>query len=93
MASSAVDEGVAVGGIGVDVGAGEDVAVEDGIGSGVSVATTVGASAADTGWVGTAEAACGCAAGVGVIRLQPASIIKQKARIQTYKPMQKRYTS
>jgi len=93
MAGSAVDEGVAVGGIGVDVGAGEDVAVGDRVGSGVSVAAWVGASAAGTGWAGTADAACGGAAGVGVIRLQPASSIKQKARIQTHKPMRKRDTS
>ena len=93
MASSAVGEGVVVGGIGVDVGTGEDVAVGDRVGSGTSFATWVGASAAGAGSVGAADAACGAVAGVGVIRLQPASSIKQKARIQTYKPMRKRDTS
>ena len=90
MAGSAVDEGVAVGGIGVDVGAGEAVTVGDKVGSGVSVANSVGACATVTGSAETADSACAGAAGVGVIRLQPASSIKQKARIQTYKPMQKR---
>ena len=93
MAGSTVDEGVAVGGIGVDVGAGEDVTVRERVGLDVSVANSVGANADGTGLAGTADAAGAGAAGVGVIRLQPASSIKQKARIQTHKPIRKRDTS
>lgn len=91
MARSTVGEGVTVGGIGVDVNTGSDVAVGDRVGWGVPVATWVGACAAS----GSAEeeAAARGGVGVGVIRLQPAISITPKATIQTGKPMRKRDTS